>query len=208
MKEIICISDTHGRHKELNLPDGDILIHSGDFSRGRGSLKEVEDFNDWLGILDFEWIITIAGNHDFPLEKMPEKAEALLTNCIYLRDSEIVIDGIKFYGSPYQPWFHSWAFNLQRGQALADKWALIPDDTDVLITHGPPYGILDLTHWDQISVGCKDLASRVIKVAPKAHIFGHIHEGYGRLNFSGIEFINASICNPNYKLNEPIVFEI
>jgi len=155
MLKIVAISDTHGHHRKLDLPEGDVLVHSGDFSGGRGSLRQIEDFNDWLGALDFGYIICIAGNHDFPLEKTPEEAEALLTNCIYLRDSEIVIDRIKFYGSPYQPWFHSWAFNLQRGSQLAEKWNLIPNDTDVLITHGPPYGYNDFVEWDNIHVGCR-----------------------------------------------------
>jgi len=90
----------------------------------------------------------------------------------------VIIEGVKFYGSPWQPRFFDWAFNLDRGEEIKKKWDLIPMDTDVLITHGPPYGILDLTHEGE-KVGCEELMKAVLRVQPKIHIFGHIHEAYG-----------------------------
>ena len=206
MHRIVCISDTHGQHKKLKLPEGDILIHAGDICAGRGSRNEVEKFNEWLGELNYSHIICIAGNHDFPLVHYHEEAHEIMSNCIYLKDEEVVIDGIKFYGSPWQPWFHSWAFNLQRGPEIAKKWAMIPDDTDILITHGPPYGYGDETMWSG-HVGCRDLLDRINIVKPKVNIFGHIHEGYGVYNSDNTTFINASSVG-DIELNKPIVLDI
>lgn len=207
--KLVCISDTHGHHRRLTLPDGDVLVHAGDLSRGRGSIDQVQDFNNWLGELPYKHKVVIPGNHDFPFERDLPLMRSMMTNCHLLVDEEVVIDGIKFYGSPWQPWFHSWAYNLPRGEKLAAVWANIPDDTDVLITHGPPKDILDMTYWDQISVGCEELAKRVVEVSPKVHVFGHIHEGYGELEYGGIKFINASSCTLQYQpLNPPIVVNI
>lgn len=171
-----------------------------------GQAYEIAQFNAWLGRQRFKHKIVIAGNHDRLFERNKADAESILTAATYLQDQAIIIDGIKFYGSPWQPEFFSWAFNLPRGQALADKWKLIPDNTDVLITHGPPYGILDLSgyapaqalrakarkdpyhsytnltpgaDWLDDHVGCQDLLERVNQVKPKIHCFGHIHHSYG-----------------------------
>lgn len=201
--KLVLISDTHTMHRNLELPKGDILIHAGDFT-GRGKLEEVESFFNWLKEKSnkYKHIIFIAGNHDmcfeYKLTWLQDWLSKLPTNVHYLEDSEVVIDGIKFYGSPWQPEFHNWAFNLPRGKRLADKWSLIPADTDVLITHGPPLYILDYTFRDLINVGCKDLYEKVISIKPKLHVFGHIHEGYGYKEHNDIMFINASSCTLNY----------
>ena len=201
------ISDTHNKHSSLELDGGDVLLHCGDFS-GKGLEKQIIDFNSWLGQQDFKYKVVIAGNHDFMFEKEPERAQKLLTNAIYLEDSSTVIQGLKIYGSPWQPWFYDWAFNLQRGRALEEKWDLIPNDTDILLTHGPPYGIKDLTSRTE-NVGCEDLLKRVKEVKPKVHCFGHIHEDSGISEENGTKFINASICDFNYKpLNTPYTFEL
>lgn len=211
---LVCISDTHGLHRKIKLPEGDILIHAGDFTRN-GELSTIHDFNLWLGEQkeNFKYILVIAGNHDRSFESNPEIVEPLLTNAIYLKDSGVVIDDVSFWGSPWQPWFCNWAFNLQRGQPLKEKWDLIPDDTDVLITHGPPYGILDVL--DDIgsepgkNIGCEDLMDRVRKINPKVHVFGHIHEGYGMHAGHRTNFINASSCTSSYKpTNTPIVIYV
>ena len=204
--KIVCVSDTHNLCPKI--PDGDIFVHAGDLT-GRGTTQELQATASWIESLPHKHKIVIAGNHDFPLETNLLECREILTNCTYLHDSEVVIDGVKFYGSPWQPWFHSWAFNLQRGKQLEVVWNLIPEDTDVLITHGPPHGILDLTYWDNQNVGCEELAKRVLKVNPAVHVFGHIHEGYGELEFSGINFVNASSCNLQYQpINPPIVVEV
>ncbi|MDF1660449.1 MAG: metallophosphatase domain-containing protein [Planctomycetota bacterium] len=190
---IVAISDTHDCHQHYNtesLPSGDILIHGGDMTRS-GTLGEVEAFNTWLGALDFEYKLIIAGNHDWCFQRSPEQARALLTHGIYLEDSGVEIAGLKFWGSPWQPDYNDWAFNRPRGACLAEKWQLIPEQTDVLITHGPPYGIGDQVHSGD-HVGCRDLLKRVQRIRPRVHIFGHIHEAYGVTELEGTSFVNAS----------------
>ena len=215
MNELKCvaISDTHGMYGELKLPKGDVLIHAGDIL-GRGTFQELIDFNEWLGEQDFEHKIIIAGNHDWCFERDPEKSIEILSNGIYLKDSEIIIDGIKFYGTPYQPRFFNWAFNLNRGAELKSKWDLIPNDTDVLITHGPPLGIThEVLDVDRVmegdSVGCFDLAEALKRVKPAFHICGHIHEGYGVYKIDDVTVINASTCTRRYApTNKPIEFSV
>lgn len=203
--KLIAISDTHGEHRSLEIPDGDVLIHAGDLTR-HGSLEDVQEFNDFLGTLPHPHKIVIAGNHDFCFEKDRAACEEILTNCIYLQDQEVVVDGVKFYGSPWQPWFYDWAFNLERGAEIRSKWELIPEDTDVLITHGPPYGIGDLTAQGD-SAGCQGLLEVVKKIKPAFHIFGHIHEAYGVTNDGATTFVNASVCDQLYRpVNPPIAF--
>jgi len=204
---IVCISDTHHLHGDLALPAGDILIHAGDIT-GRGVLEDVADFNAWLGDQPHPVKIVIAGNHDFCFERKPEEARALLTNCIYLEDSGVTVEGIRFWGTPWQPWFYDWAFNLHRGTpALIDKWNQIPESTDILISHGPPLGHGDCTSQGQ-QVGCADLLGRIEKICPSLHCFGHIHEGYGISFDGGTIFANASACNLSYQpVNPPLVFE-
>jgi len=206
--KIVAISDTHGRHSELNLPDGDILVHAGDICAGRGSLNEIAAFNKWLGTLSYSHIICIAGNHDFPMVHYYDKAHELMSNCNYLKDEETVINGVKFYGSPWQPFFYDWAFNLQRGEEIAAKWAMIPDDVDVLITHGPPKGYGDETLHDG-TVGCYDLLDRINQIKVPVHISGHIHYGYGVRNNNDTVFVNASSCGENNQPdNAPIIIEL
>ena len=203
---LVAISDTHGLHRHLTIPDGDILIHAGDIT-GHGQMEQVADFNEWLGTLPHRHKIVIAGNHDFCFEDQPGETAALLTNCIYLFDEAITLDGLYFYGSPWQPWFFDWAFNLRRGPEIRAKWELIPKETDVLITHGPPLGHGDLTSHGEC-VGCADLLESVRQKRPKLHIFGHIHEGYGVMQNEHTTFINASSCNLQYRpVQRPVVFD-
>ena len=189
---IVCISDTHGRHDRLTLPPGDLLIHAGDFTR-HGKLEEVDPFNDWLGRTShlYRHKVVIAGNHDFCFQQHPAEARARLTHATYLEDAAVVLDGIKVYGSPWQPFFGGWAFNLHRGEPLAAVWAKIPADTHILVTHGPPEGVLDRNKWGDLC-GCRDLLMRVYEVRPRLHVFGHIHEAAGRDEVDGITFVNAA----------------
>jgi Icc-related predicted phosphoesterase len=120
-----------------------------------------------------------------------------MTNAHYLQDQSVIIEGLKFYGSPWQPTFHNWAFNKDRGEKIKTEWDKIPSDTDVLITHGPPFGILDKT-VDNEKVGCEELLLAVNRIKPKIHIFGHIHENYGEIKLNGTHFINPSSCDYNY----------
>ena len=207
--KIVAISDTHGQHRQITLPDGDAIIHAGDMTK-RGTEEQVVDFLDWFSGLHFSFKIFVAGNHDFFFEKeTPEKIKSLLPeNVIYLNDSGVEINGIKIWGSPIQPWFHDWAFNRQRGEDIRRHWDLIPENTDMLITHGPVAGILDRTVYG-LPVGCADLLERVQVIKPRIHICGHIHEAYGTADVGETRFINASILNEDYIIcNPPIIFEI
>ena len=204
---IVCISDTHNAHNEMFVPEGDILLHAGDLS-GRGTVPEITAFNKWLGSLPHPHKIVVAGNHDFLFERQPETAETLITNAIYLNNSAVEIAGLRIWGSPVTPWFHDWAFNRRRGADIRRYWEMIPAETDILVTHGPPHGLLDKTFaGDQ--VGCRDLLEFVWRVKPKIHLFGHIHEGYGQLETDGTTFVNASIMDLNYKpVHQPIVIDL
>jgi len=215
MKKIITfISDTHTQHRKLNkdLPGGDILIHAGDIMGSGYNSSEVKDFCEWYSNIDnYKYKIFIAGNHDRLAENKPEIFNDIVNNfqnITYLQDNHITIDGIKIYGSPWQPEFYSWAFNLPRGKELKEKWKLIPDDTDILITHGPPLHMLDYVYQSMTNVGCHDLLLRIYEVKPKINVFGHIHQGYGTKTFEDVEYINASNLNESYMYrNKPITID-
>lgn len=211
--KITFISDTHGKHAELTdkLPGGDVLIHSGDFMRGGYEEGEAIDFFDWLehDVTGYEYKIIIAGNHDRLFENEPEQAAKLMgaycPSVIYLQDSSFKINGIKFYGSPWTPAFNNWAFNVERdSDAIEEKWNQIPDDTDILITHGPPWGYLDYTPYGG-HVGCERMNNKIVETQPIIHVFGHVHSSYGHKYNDKTDFINASNLNDHYKLvNEPV----
>jgi Icc-related predicted phosphoesterase len=204
---LVLISDTHNLHKSLLVPEGDVLIHAGDITKW-GDPADVNSLNKWFATLPHRHKLVIAGNHDFCLEQTPQESEALLTNCLYLRDASVTIEGVKFYGSPWQPEFCHLAFNLNRGPEIKAKWDLIPNDTDVLITHGPPYGFGDRTTQNEV-VGCLDLMTRLRIVRPRLHVFGHIHEGYGLYHDEHTTYANASICTVSYQpINQPLVFDL
>ena len=222
--KIVCISDTHGKHWWLTnnnrLPEGDIIIHSGDCTP-RGATKDIEEFLRWYGDLNYEKKILIAGNHDWGFEKEPGYCEELCKSydIIYLNDSGITHRGLKIWGSPVQPWFYDWAFNRRRGDDIQKHWDLIPDDTDILITHGPSMG-----HVDQVMlqfspnagqhVGCADLEETIQRIRPVIHICGHIHEARGvdvdiQEGKSPITYVNASSLDEMYSpwIEDAMVFE-
>jgi Icc-related predicted phosphoesterase len=204
---LVVISDTHFMHDRIAIPDADMLVHCGD-SLGHGTLEELDELDRFLGTLPHEYKILVAGNHDWCFERDPEAARRLVRNAIYLEDAAVELGGTKFYGSPWQPWFLDWAFNLERGEPLREVWSKIPEDTEVLITHGPPYGVCDRTLRGEL-VGCEQLLERVQRVKPKLHLFGHIHEGYGTVQTDETLFVNASTCDVRYRpINQPIVLTI
>lgn len=229
---IAFISDTHGQHwnyrlnQELNkIFDEDpetVLVHCGDIS-SRGRLVEVKDFIDWFDGLQFRHKIFIAGNHDFLFEDEPDVIQEILLDrgktITYLNDSGIEIDGVKFWGSPVTPRFFNWAFN--RDSDIVNHWAMIPTDTNVLITHGPPYGIFDVTQREFKNVGCNYLRTKLFDLKDlRIHSFGHIHEAHGHQigdsnsrfeekAFEEIHFINASYLDLRYQpVNHPVVVNI
>ncbi|WP_071144928.1 metallophosphatase domain-containing protein [Bacteroides ihuae] len=208
--KILFISDTHGQHRKLrNLPEADMLIHGGDVSK-RGEDHEIEDFIRWFSQLDFQYKIFIAGNHDFYFEdETVNRIQKMLPqNTYYLCDTGVIIEGLNFWGSPISPTFFNWAFNRDRGKEIAKYWNKIPENTDILITHGPPFGVLDLTQ-SGLHVGCEDLLKKVKSIKLQYHLFGHIHEAYGVYESAQTTFINGSILDENYVItNQPIVFNL
>ena len=200
---IDCISDLHMTWPDL--PGGDILIIAGDMTY-LGKIEELAKFSQWVNnLINYRDIIVIAGNHDFLFQRKPELAASILGNKVhYLNDSMIEVQGIKIYGSPITPQFGGWAFMKERGQELREHWNKIPEGIDILVTHGPPKGILDecpglLNSLGVEHVGCQDLLKRVREVKPKYHVFGHIHEGHGRLISGGTTFINCALMDGDYK---------
>ncbi|MDQ3799180.1 MAG: metallophosphatase domain-containing protein [Acidobacteriota bacterium] len=209
MPRIVCLSDTHNYSSEqIRIPDGDILIHAGDATI-QGTIDEIVWFNEWFAALPHRHKIFVAGNHDRLFETNNRIARKLLSDeIVYLQDSAAEIENLKIYGSPWQPWFFDWAFNLPRGEPLAEKWKLIPPGTEILITHGPPFGILDAPPGGS-NVGCERLRLRIEEIRPRLHVFGHIHHSYGITEKFGVKFVNASTCDEAYEpTNPPLVFDL
>lgn len=202
--KIVCISDTHGHLPKV--PDGDVLIHSGDFTR-RHSYNELHIFRNWFMSHPHKHKILVPGNHDRIFEDNFAFAMSIVQDKFHvLVDSEVKLEGIKFYGTPSQPIFYGWAFN-HKEEVRDEKYKLIPEDTNVLITHTPPFNKLDFVR--SLHVGCPLLLAAVEKVKPKYHIFGHIHEGYGTIDNGNTTFVNCSTCDEYYSpTNEPIVLTI
>ena len=184
--KIIHISDTHGCHHRLKyLPEADVIVHSGDFCMV-GTQQEALDFLNWFCDLPYKYKIFICGNHDECLYKA--NIEGLDSNVFYLNNSDVEIEGVKFYGVPL---FMSDALGRQNLYYKA-----IPSDIDVLVTHAPAVGILDFDmdrNW-----GSEILLNRINEIHPKAHLFGHIHLGHGLLKRYGTIYSNGAIMNDNY----------
>jgi predicted phosphohydrolase len=189
---LVLVADTHLFHADLaTLPPGDVLIHAGDLLRG-GSLDELRAAVPWLHCQPYRHKIFIAGNHDWCFFRQPEQARAILgESIIYLQDSGVTIDNVRFWGSPWQPEYNDWAFNLPRGEPLAAKWRLIPAGTDVLITHGPPWGIGDDSGMPERQ-GCEELLATVRQLRPVLHLFGHIHQDGGLWQQEATWFANVT----------------
>ena len=203
--KLVCISDTHGYTPEL--PEGDVLIHCGDFNHNGNWDYNLAMFVHWFANQPHKHKILVPGNHDWVFDKYYIESMELVDNKFeVLIDRGIEIDGVKFYGTPSQPVFYDWAFN-HRAEVREQKYAAIPEGTDVVITHTPPAWKLDKVPRGH--VGCNLLAKHIERVKPKYHIFGHIHESYGRIVEDGIEYVNCAYCDDNYSpANKPVVVEI
>lgn len=203
--KIVAISDTHCEHNKLNIPKCDILIHAGDYS-SRGTAKEIKDFYFWLNEQSAKYKVSILGNHEVGWQNDPDRmlsiANEMCPDVIHLYNSSVTIDGIKIYGSPGK-----WAYMADRGHDIRQYWKAIPNDVDILVTHGPPQFILD--KCTNGNVGCADLADEVLhRIKPRYHLFGHIHGAFGKVNVGGIEFRNVSICDgAHFPTNPPTIIE-
>jgi len=210
----VCISDLHSKHDNIAIPNGDILIISGDITSRlsfEDPAQQLKKFNDWLGSLPHSYKIVISGNHDHICEDLKlSEVKEILSNAIYLQDEVAVIHGLTFYGSPCSPrgMTMNTAFQLPRkSDQLKRKWSKIPSNVDVLITHTPPSGILDRNK------GCEILREVVMDRKPKYHIFGHVHDSYGTISFfhpgfRSTSFINGATLNKLYlPVNYPVVFD-
>ena len=216
---ITTISDTHTKHKQLknDLPGGDLILHAGDIS-SMGYLYEIEKFCEWFAKTNYKTKVFIAGNHDFGFQDEVAKCKEIVEkyDVVYLQDDLHLLgedwdpydERIKIYGSPWQPEFCNWAFNLPRnGEQLYQRWNNIPDNIDILITHGPSWGNLDIVKGRTDNLGCSLLAGRIEKLKPKIHVCGHIHSAYGYKFDGTTHYINASCLNEKYFYeNKPLTF--
>jgi Icc-related predicted phosphoesterase len=205
--KLVCTSDLHGHWDNRDWPDGDVLIVAGDITV-YGGLKEIEKFNDRLAEYPYRHKLICAGNHDWCFYDEDKRARARLaiTNGQYLEDEYVVIDGIKAWLSPWTPQFYNWAFMKARGQ-MHTIWDKIPDDIDVLVTHGPAAGQCDWNGHEY--TGCTELREAVERVKPKYHVCGHIHGARGTSFNEHTTFVNCARCNDAYNpVFEPIVVEI
>lgn len=211
----VAVSDIH--LKDVKTPEADLLLVAGDMTM-TGSKIQLDWFEEWLVRQPQTHKVWIAGNHEIGLEANPSWAPLLAgrTNTIYLEDSGIEIAGLSIWGSPVTPWFFDWAFNRQRGEEIRKHWLMIPEGTDILLTHGPPLGHLDYSYRGD-HLGCADLIDVIehqLSYPPQVMVFGHIHYAYGqdelrRRDGKVIKLINASCCNEQYICaNSPVVFEI
>ena len=215
--KILSFSDAHGKHGELKINEEyDIALFSGDAGTFRDSYQNkssILNFIEWYSSLkNIKHKIWIAGNHCTSIEHGLVDAKKISEEkgLIYLQHETVEIEGIKIFGSPYTPTFgYRWAFNVNRGDSIKKYWDEIPEDTEFLIIHGPPYGVLDMVQAGE-RVGCEDLANRIKELKKlKLVQFGHIHEDYGHELIDGVHYVNASVLNLRYELqNSPFVFEL
>lgn len=220
MTRLCLISDTHGTYRALTLPSADVLVHAGDWCY-HNTWQEVKDFLDWLESQPHAHKVLIPGNHDWVTEREPETFARVLVkyapSVTYLHDSGAEIEELKFWGSGVSPRFMEWAWNRDRGPDIQRHWDLIPTDTDVLVTHGPPMGILDnvVDFTDptrKIHVGCANLRTTIMERLKglKLHVFGHLHAPGGSVDVrDGVTYVNASVVNESYVLaNQPIIITL
>lgn len=210
----VCMGDSHSKHERLSVPDGDILLHSGDFSM-MGYEHEVISFLKWYERQPHAAKVLVCGNHECGVEANHSlflvNLKEYAPSVIHLNDSGAEVFGLKIWGSPVSPSFgHGWSWNRDRGPDIRRHWDMIPSDTQVLVTHSPPHGIVDRLERGE-HVGCEELRdtidSRLDDLRLSAH--GHLHSAYGRDQIGQKTFVNAAVVNERYELtNAPIVVEI
>lgn len=208
---IDCIADLHGYYPKLK--GGDVLIVAGDLT-ARDTAEQWEQYFIWQGDLPYKKIIFIGGNHDNRLQNVNMAFYSPAHKVDYLCDSGTEFEGLKIWGSPWTTTFpginpHCCAFTKNNDMELYEKWNLIPDDTDILITHNPSFGNFDITTRGE-SVGSLTLWLRILEIMPKLHVCGHVHESYGQaVHYNKIHLVNCSHVNEQYKpVNPPIRIEL
>lgn len=226
--KIAMISDVHGKWNKIQVPECDLLISAGDYSF-KGEKHMVEDFHKWLNKQEAGYIVSVQGNHEVWVEsnfqEAKEVAEKACPGVYFIGDGESVnIEGFNLYGSAITPWFYNWAWNRARGDKgdtfyyngkvksalpIKQEWDKIPENTNILVTHGPPQGILDIVPYadgtPKERVGCNDLMNRILQLPQlKLHVFGHIHHSSGEQYFNGVKYVNASICDEQYMPTNPV----
>ncbi len=211
--KLSLISDTHGQHNLIkNMGYADVFIHAGDFMWSGKKVSELVDFNKWLGTVPAALKIVVPGNHDILMDQKDwfDLASTYIPNAIFLINESLSYRGFKFYGSPQTPTFFDWAFMADRGPAIKKYWDKIPDDTEILITHGPPMGICDTAYLRGPDLGCADLRKRVDELQHlRLHVFGHIHGSKGKMHlepektraFHNISFLNEQYSPSTYNLS-------
>lgn len=210
---IVCISDTHGFHRQLDIPAGDILIHSGDLLPDDDQLEALLDLNEWFSSLPFKHCVVIAGNHDLIFQSKPAQARKVLKNAVYLENSGVELAGLKFWGCPVVPIDKWMAFAVAPGAASRKYWDRVPEGTDVLISHGPPFHVLDKDGPVAGHRGCAEITRALLRAKPRLHVFGHVHGSYGTEGGPhGISFVNCAILvrfsDGRLGLRQPIVIEL
>jgi len=197
--KIVIISDTHGGHEELGPLCGDVLIHCGDVENlFKSDDRAIEKIDDWFGRQQFDHILCIGGNHDLALENRVDEGAQPFQNAVFLHETELVINGVKFYGSSWVPDLRNHAFYADE-LALEEAWSNIPDDVDVLITHTPPAGVLDVSSRGD-ALGCRRLSRRLKKLKPVLHCFGHVHASAGSRVSGTTTYVNASSVNSSFEI--------
>jgi Icc-related predicted phosphoesterase len=206
---ILALSDTHELHRELDrLPEADLLIHAGDWTFFSKSVSAIEDFDFWLGEQPIRHrSVLVPGNHEFYLEA-DRSRRSLTSSATVLIEESLTVDGLKIWGSPITP-LDGGAFGVSNPEIRAAHYTKIPMDTHILVTHGPPFGILDGKPGTSEHFGCPALLQAVRRIKPLVHIFGHVHIGYGIWQSADTTFINASLLGPDGDiLNKPILFNL
>jgi len=206
--KIVCISDTHQLHRDVDIPPSDLLIHAGDWTFFSKEISAVEDFNVWLGELGVRFgKVIVPGNHEFYLEA-DERRRALTDEATVLIGQGTTVNGLNIWGSPVTP-LYGGAFGKMKPEDRTRHYASIPENTHVLVTHGPPYGILDGLPGTGIHEGCRELLTAVERIKPRLHIFGHVHSGYGVHTTEHTTFVNAALLGKHGDIaNLPLVFEL
>lgn len=216
--KITLIADMHGNLK-FSVPEADLLLVAGDLCPAHHeAYLSIDQQADWLGVEFRYWLVdqpvkecvAVAGNHDWIWEKDKKRVPRMNANFHYLEDESIELMGVKIHGTPWQLPFNNWAFN-KNPEKIKLHWENIPNDTDILICHSPPYGIMDTVKYDGRSrqIGSASLRKRIFEIKPKIVVFGHNHDKYGVEEHKGIRFVNCSLVNEQYRMvKKPIVLEI